>query len=291
MSNDQLHRYLFEDVSVRGELVKLDDTYQRILENQDFPAPVNALLGEMLAATSLLTATLKFNGSITVQLQGDGPVSLAVINGDHHQQLRGTARVKGEIKEGATLTDMMGQGQLIITIEPVDGERYQGIVGLESDHLQGCLEDYFTRSEQLKTRLWLRTGEHDGKPHAAGMMLQVLPDGKGDEGDFEHLTQLTDTIKNDELFSLSAKDVLYRLYHQEQVTLYPAQDVVFKCSCSRERSASAIAAIERSEVDKMVAEMGTIHLHCDYCGTDYAFDNVDVAAIFDQNANSTSQMQ
>ncbi|OOE34538.1 MULTISPECIES: Hsp33 family molecular chaperone HslO [Salinivibrio] len=291
MSNDQLHRYLFEDVSVRGELVKLDDTYQRILENQDFPAPVNALLGEMLAATSLLTATLKFNGSITVQLQGDGPVSLAVINGDHHQQLRGTARVKGDIKDDATLPEMMGKGQLIITIEPVDGERYQGIVGLESDSLQACLEDYFARSEQLMTRLWLRTGEHEGKPHAAGMMLQVLPDGKGDEGDFEHLAQLTDTIKNEELFSLPAKDVLHRLYHQEKVTLYPAQEVVFKCSCSRERSASAIAAIERSEVDKMVAEMGTIHLHCDYCGTDYAFDSVDVAAIFEQNAGSSSQMQ
>ncbi|OOE96821.1 Hsp33 family molecular chaperone HslO [Salinivibrio sp. IB643] len=291
MSNDQLHRYLFEDVSVRGELVKLDETYQRILENQNFPAPVNALLGEMLAATSLLTATLKFNGSITVQLQGDGPVSLAVINGDHHQQLRGTARVKGDVKEDATLPEMMGKGQLVITIEPVDGERYQGIVGLESDHLQGCLEDYFARSEQLMTRLWLRTGEVDGKPHAAGMMLQVLPDDKGDEGDFDHLAQLTETIKNDELFSLSAKDVLYRLYHQEKVTLYPAQEVVFKCSCSRERSAGAIAAIERSEVDKMVAEMGTIHLHCDYCGTDYAFDSVDVAAIFEQNASSSSQMQ
>ncbi len=84
---------------------------------------------------------------------------------------------------------------------------------------------------------------------------------------------------------------MYRLYHQEKVTLYPAQDVVFKCSCSRERSAGAIAAIERSEVDKMIAEMGTIHLHCDYCGTDYAFDSVDVAAIFEQNASSSSQMQ
>jgi len=284
MSNDQLHRYLFKDVSVRGELVKLDETYQRILENQDYPAPVQALLGEMLVATSLLTATLKFEGSITVQLQGDGPVSLAVINGDHQQQLRGTARLKGDIKADATLPEMLGKGQLIITIEPVDGERYQGIVGLDSDHLQGCLEDYFARSEQLETRLWLRTGEFDGKRHAAGMMLQVLPDGKGDDN-------LTETVKNDELFGLDAKDVLYRLYHQESVTVFDPQSVCFKCSCSRERSAQAIAAIERSEVDKMIAEMGTIRLHCDYCGSDYAFDSVDVAAIFEQNADSSSQMQ
>ncbi|ODP95888.1 MULTISPECIES: Hsp33 family molecular chaperone HslO [Salinivibrio] len=291
MSNDQLHRYLFKDVSVRGELVKLDETYQRILENQDYPAPVQALLGEMLVATSLLTATLKFEGSITVQLQGDGPVSLAVINGDHQQQLRGTARLKGDIKADATLPEMLGKGQLIITIEPVDGERYQGIVGLDSDHLQGCLEDYFARSEQLETRLWLRTGEFDGKRHAAGMMLQVLPDGKGDDNDFDHLAKLTETVKNDELFGLDAKDVLYRLYHQESVTVFDPQSVCFKCSCSRERSAQAIAAIERSEVDKMIAEMGTIRLHCDYCGSDYAFDSVDVAAIFEQNADSSSQMQ
>lgn len=291
MSNDQLHRYLFKDVSVRGELVKLDETYQRILENQDYPAPVQALLGEMLVATSLLTATLKFEGSITVQLQGDGPVSLAVINGDHQQQLRGTARLKGDIKAGATLPEMLGKGQLIITIEPVDGERYQGIVGLDSDHLQGCLEDYFARSEQLETRLWLRTGELEGKRHAAGMMLQVLPDGKGDDNDFDHLAKLTETVKNDELFGLDAKDVLYRLYHQESVTVFDPQSVCFKCSCSRERSAQAIAAIERSEVDKMIAEMGTIRLHCDYCGSDYAFDSVDVAAIFEQNADSSSQMQ
>ncbi|OOF09862.1 MULTISPECIES: Hsp33 family molecular chaperone HslO [unclassified Salinivibrio] len=291
MSNDQLHRYLFKDVSVRGELVKLDETYQRILENQDYPAPVQALLGEMLVATSLLTATLKFEGSITVQLQGDGPVSLAVINGDHQQQLRGTARLKGDIKADATLPEMLGKGQLIITIEPVDGERYQGIVGLDSDHLQGCLEDYFARSEQLETRLWLRTGEFEGKRHAAGMMLQVLPDGKGDDNDFDHLAKLTETVKNDELFGLDAKDVLYRLYHQESVTVFDPQSVCFKCSCSRERSAQAIAAIERSEIDKMIAEMGTIRLHCDYCGSDYAFDSVDVAAIFEQNADSSSQMQ
>ncbi|OOF29954.1 Hsp33 family molecular chaperone HslO [Salinivibrio proteolyticus] len=291
MSNDQLHRYLFKDVSVRGELVKLDETYQRILENQDYPAPVQALLGEMLVATSLLTATLKFEGSITVQLQGDGPVSLAVINGNHQQQLRGTARLKGDIKADATLPEMLGKGQLIITIEPVDGERYQGIVGLDSDHLQGCLEDYFARSEQLETRLWLRTGEFEGKRHAAGMMLQVLPDGKGDDNDFDHLAKLTETVKNDELFGLDAKDVLYRLYHQESVTVFDPQSVCFKCSCSRERSAQAIAAIERSEIDKMIAEMGTIRLHCDYCGSDYAFDSVDVAAIFEQNADSSSQMQ
>ncbi|MCG6282994.1 Hsp33 family molecular chaperone HslO, partial [Vibrio diabolicus] len=149
--------------------------------------------GELLVATSLLTATLKFEGSITLQLQGDGPVSLAVINGDNNQQVRGVARWDGDIADNANLHDMMGKGYLVITIEPKQGERYQGVVGLEGDNLADVLEGYFLRSEQLKTRLWIRVGEHEGKPHAAGMLLQVMPDGTGTPEDFEHLEQLTNT--------------------------------------------------------------------------------------------------
>ncbi|MFD2179147.1 Hsp33 family molecular chaperone HslO [Veronia pacifica] len=280
MSQDSLHRYVFDGVSVRGELVQLSDTFQKMVETKTYPEPVRELLGQMLAATSLLTATLKFEGNISVQIQGDGPLSLAVINGNHEQVLRGTARWKEGVDMPETLREMVGKGQIIITIEPVNGERYQGIVGLEGETLQECLEDYFMRSEQLQTRLWLKSGIENGNVKAAGMLLQILPDGKGTEDDFEHLAQLTETVKNEELFTLDAQEVLYRLYHQEKVKLYEPQAVTFKCSCSRERSASAIAAIERTEVEKMVAEMGSLSLHCDYCGSDYSFDSVDIAAIF-----------
>ncbi|CZF81910.1 Hsp33 family molecular chaperone HslO [Grimontia marina] len=287
MAQDSLHRYLFDGVSVRGELVQLSDSFQQLTGSKSYPAPVKDLLGELMVATSLLTATLKFEGSITVQIQGDGPVSLIVINGNHNQVLRGTARWNGELPETATLPDLMGKGHIVITIEPEQGERYQGIVGLEGDTLQECLEDYFARSEQLKTRLWLRTGEIEGKSKAAGMLLQVLPDGIGNEGDFDHLAKLTETVKDEELFNLEAEEVLYRLYHQENVKVYKPKIVTFKCSCSRERSASAIAAIERQEVEKMVAETGNIKLHCDYCGADYEFDSVDISAIFNQNGPSS----
>ncbi|NGN99701.1 Hsp33 family molecular chaperone HslO [Grimontia sp. S25] len=287
MAQDSLHRYLFDGVSVRGELVQLSDSFQQLTGSKSYPAPVKNLLGELMVATSLLTATLKFEGSITVQIQGDGPVSLIVINGNHDQVLRGTARWNGDLPEAATLPELMGKGHIVITIEPDQGERYQGIVGLEGDTLQECLEDYFARSEQLKTRLWLRTGKVDGESKAAGMLLQILPDGMGKEDDFDHLAKLTETVKNEELFSLEAQEVLYRLYHQENVKVYEPKSVTFKCSCSRERSASAIAAIERQEVEKMVAETGNIKLHCDYCGADYEFDSVDISAIFDQNGPSS----
>lgn len=288
MTKDSLYRYLFDGVSVRGELVQLGDTYQQIISSKDYPAPVQTLLGELLVATSLLTATLKFEGSITVQLQGDGPVKLAVINGDHDQKLRGVARWDGNVPAEGTIHDLMGKGHMVITITPTKGERYQGVVGLEGDSLASCLEGYFANSEQLKTRIWLRTGEHEGKAKAAGMLLQILPDGQGHEGDFDHLEQLTETVKNEELFSLEAQDVLFRLYHQETVKLFDPQDVIFQCGCSRERSASAICSIERSEVERIITEEGKVSLHCDYCGTSYDFDSVDVAALFEQAATGNS---
>lgn len=288
MASNVLNRYLFEDLSVRGELVQLDDAYQRIISSKEYPAPLQKLLGELLVSTTLLTATLKFEGSITMQLQGDGPVSLAVINGDHDQKIRGVARWDGEIADDATIHDMMGKGHLVITIDPKKGERYQGIVGLDGDNLSEILESYFANSEQLKTRIWLRTGEHEGKQRAAGMLIQIMPDGTGTPEDFEHLEQLTDTVKNEELFSLEANDLLYRLYNQEKVRLFDPQQVEFFCGCSRERSGAAIVTIDRAEINDILSEVGSISLHCDYCGTNYSFDEAQVAELFD-SANPSNK--
>ncbi|WP_181711567.1 Hsp33 family molecular chaperone HslO [Vibrio paracholerae] len=280
MANNMLHRYLFKDLSVRGELVQLDDTYQQMISSQEYPAAVQHLIGELLVATSLLTATLKFEGSITLQLQGNGPVSLVVINGDNNQQVRGVARWKGDIAENANLHDLLGKGHLVITIEPKQGERYQGVVGLEGDTLAQVLEGYFERSEQLKTRLWIRVGEHDSKACAAGMLLQIVPDGKGSAEDFEHLEQLTNTIKDEELFALPAEELLYRLYNQETVQLFTPQQISFRCGCSRERSAAAIVTVAREEINDILAQEGAVALHCDYCGTTYSFDSAQVAELY-----------
>ena len=280
MANNVLNRYLFEDLSVRGELVQLDEAYQQIISSKEYPAAIQKLLGELLVSTTLLTATLKFEGSITIQLQGDGPVSLAVINGDHDQKIRGVARFEGDISDDAGLHDLMGKGYLVITIDPKKGERYQGIVALEGDTLADVLEGYFANSEQLKTRLWLRTGEHEGKPHAAGMLLQVMPDGTGTPDDFEHLEQLTATVKNEELFTLEANELLYRLYNQEKVQLFTPQPVEFFCGCSRERSGAAIVTVNQEEIYSIISTEGSVSLHCDYCGTSYTFDKSDVDALF-----------
>ncbi|MFV0261888.1 MAG: Hsp33 family molecular chaperone HslO [Kluyvera sp.] len=277
--HDQLHRYLFENYAVRGELVTVSETLEQILAGHNYPQPVKNVLAELLVATSLLTATLKFEGDITVQLQGDGPMTLAVINGNNHQQLRGVARVQGDIPADADLKTLIGNGYLVITISPAEGERYQGVVGLEGDTLAACLEDYFQRSEQLPTRLIIRTGESEGKPAAGGMLLQVMPAQNAQAEDFDHLAALTDTIKAEELFTLPANDVLWRLYHEEEVTLYDPQGVEFKCTCSRERCAGALKTLPDEEINSILEEEGEIDMHCDYCGSHYVFNAMDISEI------------
>ena len=252
--HDQLHRYLFENYAVRGELVTVSETLEQILANHTYPQPVKTVLAELLVATSLLTATLKFAGDITVQLQGD-------------------------IADDADLKTMVGNGYLVITISPKEGERYQGVVGLEGDTLAACLEDYFQRSEQLPTRLIIRTGEHEGQPMAGGMLLQVMPAQDAQTADFEHLATLTETIKAEELFTLPANDVLWRLYHEEEVTVYEPQSVEFKCTCSRERCAGALKTLPDEEIDSILADEGEIDMHCDYCGNHYIFNAMDIAEI------------
>jgi len=288
MSNpDQLHRYLFTHHAVRGELVSLSETYQQIIAGHDYPAEVCHLLGEMLVATSLLTATLKFDGDITVQLQGDGPLKLAVINGNNRQEMRGVARLQGEIAADSTLKQMIGNGYMVITITPSEGERYQGIVGLEGETLAECLENYFMQSEQLPTRIFIRTGESAGQPAAGGLLLQVLPSQETDAEEFNNLVQLTTTIKAEELFTLPANEVLYRLYHQEEVTLYEPQDVCFRCTCSRERCGDALLTLPDEEVLEMLEEDGQIDMHCDYCGSHYVFDAMDMVSLRSGNAGSS----
>jgi len=287
---DQMHRYLFENHAVRGELVTVSQTWQEMINGHDYPQPVQQVLGELLVATSLLTATLKFEGDITVQLQGDGPLNMAVINGNNHQEMRGVARMQGEIADGSSLKEMVGNGYLVITISPKEGERYQGVVGLEGDTLAACLEDYFMRSEQLPTRLFIRTGTSESQMGAAGILLQVLPAQDASQDEFNHLATLTDTIKTEELLGLPANDVLWRLYHQEEVTLFDPQNVVFKCTCSRERCGEVLRTLPEEEVDQILQEDGNIDMHCDYCGNHYVYDAVDIAAIRNDSSEGDKQV-
>lgn len=284
MNKDTLYRYLFENADVRGELVQLADAYQSVVNAHEYPQVLRRFLGELMAATSLLTATLKFSGDIAVQVQGNGPVSLAVINGNNHQQLRGVARWDGELADDASLHDLFGQGYIVITLSPDEGERYQGVVALDKPTLAECIADYFQQSEQLPTGIWLFA---DGE-RAAGIFLQVLPSAEDHNAEYEHLTTLTATIKQEELLELPAEEVLHRLYHEEEVRLFDPVAISFKCTCSRERSAAAIRSIDKAEILEILAEAGKIDMGCEYCNSHYSFDAIDIEALY-ANASLTEE--
>lgn len=278
MQQDLLHRYIFENHDVRGELVQLDQTYSEIVENHHYPQPVKELIGELLVASCLLSATLKFEGDIAVQLQGDGPVKYAVINGNHQQNMRGIARIQGDVKEGGIL-NLIGKGHMVITITPNKGERYQGIVPLESNSLAECLEQYFTQSEQLNTRLWFSTNTETEK--CAGLLLQILPVNKEKaEADFTHLEALTNTITHSELLDLDAHTVLTRLYHEDNPRVFEPQPVSFKCGCSRNKIEEALVNVGKNALLEDIQEKGVVKINCQYCLKEYQFNKRDVVNIF-----------
>jgi len=273
-----LNRYLFSDAHARGELVQLDSSFKSIIKNHNYPAGVQKLLGELLSATCLLTATLKFEGDITVQLQGDGPVGYMSVSGNNNQQMRGIAKIAEETSAD-TLQSLIGKGTMIITIRPEVGEAYQGVVALDKDNLADCLAHYFDVSEQIPTKIWLFSDTE--QQLTAGALVQLLPDGDGSTenkeqqlSDFEHLCQLTNTIKSEEVFSLEAEALLYRLYHQEKVNIFDPQPVTYLCGCSADKCLSAISQIEPSEIKAILAEQGKISMTCDYCITTYDFDEL-----------------
>lgn len=283
--SDQLYRYIFNQANIRGELVQLQQSYQSVIESYDYPPVIQTLLGELMAATCLLTATLKFEGEVSLQLQGEGPVKYAVINGTHDQKLRGVARWDEQLAQLPEQFDQLFiKGVLAITITPKDGERYQGMVALDKPSLGECIEAYFEQSEQLATKVMLKTSISTDLPNAAGILLQVLPTSSqatevADRPDFEHLAQLTDTLTEQEMFSLPAKEILYRLYHQEDAELFTPQAVVFQCSCSRERSATALANVDKQELLDIVVADGDVTMNCQYCHAEYRFDAIDIEAI------------
>lgn len=271
VQKDILNRYLFDGLHVRGELVQLSESYQQIIAAHNYPAGVRQLLGELVAATCLLTATLKLEGEIVVQLQGDGPIGYLAVNGDHQQNMRGIARLT-EQTTATGLKALIGKGNMVITIRPTQGEPYQGIVALEKETLAECLVHYFEVSEQIPTNLWLF--HDDESQQVAGCLVQLLPDGDDkakQQADFEHLSQLTNTIKAEEIFSLDAQALLYRLYHQEQVRLFEPQTVNYQCSCSEEKCLAAIAQVEPDELTSILNEQGKVSMTCDYCMTTYDF--------------------
>lgn len=276
--HDTLRRFLFEHLPVQGRHVRLDASWRAVLEHQAYPPAVRTLLGQAMAAAVLLAATLKFDGSLTLQIRGGGPVHLLVVQCSSSFQLRGLAHWRGVPADTAGFRELVGDGQLALTIEQTDEiERYQSIVALQGESLADSLEGYFANSEQLPTRLWLQAGPES----AGGFLLQTMP-GQGPEAAdaWQHVSVLAGTLKPEELATLPAQALLHRLYHEDDVRLFGAAPVAFRCQCSRARIETALRGLGEAEVHTIVEERGAVHVDCEFCGRGYDFDRVDVQALF-----------
>jgi molecular chaperone Hsp33 len=274
--HDTLRRFIFDQLPVQGRHVHLDASWRAALERQDYPPPVRGLLGETMAAAALLSATLKFDGNITLQIQGKGPVHLLVVQCTSDLNLRGLARWSGELTASG-FQELVGDGRLVMTIEQHGkAERYQSIVPLEGASLSASLERYFERSEQLATRLWLTAG--DGS--ASGFLLQMMPDRTGESDAWQHVTVLSDTLKQAELADLSAQEILHRLYNEDDVRLFEGAPVAFRCQCTRERIEDMLKGLGHDEMQSILKEQGNVSVDCEFCGRHYSFDLVDVESLF-----------
>ena len=281
---DGLRRFLFERYPIRGHLVRVDAAWRALIEHRDYPAPVRDALGEAVAATLLLAGTIKFDGVLSLQLQGGGPMPLLLTQCTSGLGVRGLARW-ATIGDARRFDELVGDGNLTVTLESEDrNHRYQGVVPIDGARLADSLQRYFASSEQLPTRMWLFADERS----ASGMLLQQLPGAPGVErgapGDLEDTWRraqlLGDTLTHEEMRSLADREILRRLFHEDDLRLFDAAPVYFRCRCSRERVGSMLHALGEEETRAVLAERGEVEVRCDFCNRAYRFDAVDVAEIF-----------
>ena len=308
----ELHKFLFDGLPVRGMLVQLTDVWQEVLkrraanvETGPYAEPVRHLLGEMTAAAVLMQSNIKFNGALVMQIFGDGPLKLAVVEVNPNLSLRATAKVVGELGDASTLPEMVNvnnEGRCAITLDPLNKmpgqQAYQGVVPLFDDHrnklnkFSDVLQHYMLQSEQLDTTLVLAANDTT----AAGLLIQRLPikgegnlaakatmedeDEIGRNEDYNRISILASSLTPDELLNLDAETILRRLFWEEKLVRFEPLTPSFACSCSRERVSNMIRSLGTEEVESILAERGEVEVGCDFCGEQYRYDAVDAAQIF-----------
>ncbi len=282
---DQCQRFLFDQLAIRGEITGLQASYQDVLSQHPYPRPVARLLGEFMAAVSLLSDTLKFSGRISLQAKGEGQIRMLMAECEQHERLRAIARYNDDFIDSGPL---LGAGNLAITIEPENGKRYQGIVSMADQSLAAALEAYFQQSEQIKTRIWLAA---DGSK-AGGMLVQAMPESASDSSlsqdsdGWDRVISLADTLTDDELLNLPNERLLLRLFHEETVRTWPAAPRHFECTCSHDRSAQALASIGYEEARQLAVEQGQIEVDCQFCHAKYYYTVEDIERLFKDDPTS-----
>lgn len=272
-------RFIFDDMPVRGLHVRLENVWKHIVGQKHYPPAIRRALGELLAAGALLSGNLKTDGTLIVQVQGQGRLKMLVVEATSDQTVRATARwdETADINDDESLTDLLGGNSVfVLTLQPKDAEPWQGVVPLEGGSIAQMLINYTKRSEQLDTQIVLASSDDA----CGGLLVQRLPETEPDAASWEHVGTLVQTLTPEELSGLDAQHVLYRLFHETPPRVFDPESIEFACTCSRGKVSDMLLMLGGEEVGGVVAEQGSIQIDCDFCHAKYVFDETDVNALF-----------
>lgn len=280
---DTVIGFNFRESQVRGRLVRLERGYEALGRTHDYPLGVRKALGEAAASGLLLVSTLKFSGQLSLQLQGEGAISLLLLQCDEQLRYRGFARFRNLPVSGPRFG---GDARLAITLDPNDGHnRYQGIVAADPDSLVNSVATYFQQSEQLGTQLFMGVDD----TAAAGILLQQMPQAAEDDDDWHRTVLQAMTVTTDEMVRLPPLELLHRLFPEDDLHVFECGPAAMRCKCSRLRIERLLIAMGEQEIRDLLAEQGRVSVRCEFCGARYDFDAVDAMAILSGRGNSPSR--
>lgn len=291
MTHDTLQRFIFENDPVRGEYIKLVESYQTILQQHNYPEIIRDVLGEALCIAALLSAIIKFKGRLTIQLRGKGKLQLLLAQCDDQNQLRGLAKYDDDINK-EELLDSLKNGLLVMMLDSgSSGQRYQGIVEWTGTSIAESIEHYFKHSEQLDTRIWLSVNDR----YAIGYLLQIIPlQEKHSVGlqeevltpSWQRIVGMTESNAISILNKFDYPDCITHLYPEETLRIFAGNKVRFHCGCTEKRSRDAIYVLGREEAEAELKDKQVIVVTCEFCNKEYVYDRVDVEQIFRSGDNT-----
>lgn len=278
MSQNAIQRFLFKELNIRGQHIRLQESWQAMTKERHYPESIVKMFGELTAMSVLLANGMKHRGRITLQVQGSGPITLLVVDVTHDLKIRGVAKTNKTITTETTLDELLGDGKILMTLENTQTQHhYQSYVPRDGETIAECFETYLSQSEQLPSKIWLSADAEN----LGGVMIQKMPGTDGyDEDGWERIVHLTTTVKGDELIHLPATELLHRLFHEETLEMFNAEEVVYECPEDKKRVTDMLLSLGEAEVRSILKDEGEIVIHNEMCNFHMRFNEADMDELF-----------
>ncbi|WP_019556829.1 Hsp33 family molecular chaperone HslO [Thiomicrorhabdus arctica] len=278
MTNNSIQRFLFKELNIRGQVIQLNEAWELMLKDRHYPEAIRHLLGKLTAFSVIMANGMKHTGKITLQVQGSGPITLLVVEVTHDLNIRGVAKTNETIPEQATLDELLGDGQILVTLENTQTQHhFQSYVDRTGDSIEETFENFLSQSEQLPSKIWLAATDKA----LGGVLIQKMPESDDLDADgWDRIHSLTTTVTDEELTQLDTETLLHRLFHEETVELFESQSIKYECPEDKERVLNMLKSLGEEEVRKILEEQGEIVIHNEMCNFHMRFHQKDVDALF-----------